>query len=204
MAEGKKSFILYADYISIVSKLPDEKAGQLFKIILQYVNDEDPKIVNDLLLEISFEPIKMQLKRDLKNWEKFREKQASNGKQGGRPKKPKPLNENPENPGLYLESQKSLNVNVNDTVNDIVKDKSFTVPDFYEFENYCIENGFQSISKKAYEYYSVANWKDSTGKKVKNWKQKLQAVWFRQENKDKPISRREGETRLADGSRLVC
>lgn len=69
MAEGKKSFILYADLIHIVKKLPEKTRGDLFLLILEYVNDLDPKIENDLLLEISFEPIKQQLKRDLKDWE---------------------------------------------------------------------------------------------------------------------------------------
>ena len=34
MAKDKKGFILYADLIKVVSKLPDETAGKLFKIIL--------------------------------------------------------------------------------------------------------------------------------------------------------------------------
>lgn len=116
MAENKKSFILYADLIHTVSKLPNEKAGELFKHILEYVNDKNPE-TEDLLLQISFEPIKQQLKRDLKNWEAFREKQRENGLKGGRPKNPPQTELNPNNPSLILETQKSLNVTVNDNVN---------------------------------------------------------------------------------------
>ena len=124
MAEDKKSFILYADLIFTVRKLSDENAGKLFKHILAYVNDENPTPENDYV-DLSFEPIKQQLKRDLAKWEKFREKQSENGKRGGRPKKPnesEPSNENPKNPSLLNESQKSLNVtdNVTVTVNDSV------------------------------------------------------------------------------------
>lgn len=68
MAENKKSFILYCDLIHTVKKLPDEKAGILFKHLLSYVNDENP-ITDDILIEVAFEPIKRQLKRDLDNWE---------------------------------------------------------------------------------------------------------------------------------------
>lgn len=114
MAQGKKSFILYCDLISTVSKLPNEKAGELFKTILEYVNDLNPEPC-DLILQIAFEPIKLQLKRDLKTWEEFRKKQAENGKLGGRPKS----KSNPKNPSLILETQKSLNVTVTDTVTDI-------------------------------------------------------------------------------------
>ena len=68
MADNKKSFLLYVDLIHTVNQLPDDKAGQLFKHILSYVNDQDPQ-TDDLITKISFEPIKQQLKRDLKKYE---------------------------------------------------------------------------------------------------------------------------------------
>jgi len=49
---------------------------------------------------------------------------------------------------------------------------------------YFLDNGYSEISaKRFFDYYSVADWKDSKGNKVKNWKQKAQAVWFKPENK---------------------
>ena len=69
MAEGKKSFILYCDLIHTVNKLPDEKAGQLLKLILSYTNDLNP-VIDDYILELVFEPIKHQLKRDLDGYKK--------------------------------------------------------------------------------------------------------------------------------------
>lgn len=66
------------------------------------------------------------------------------------------------------------------------KDKVFTPPQLFEVENYFFENGYTKESgKKAFNYYSVADWKDSKGAKVRNWKQKMQAVWFKDENKIK-------------------
>lgn len=79
MAENKKSFVLYSDLIHTVNKLTNEKAGELFKHILSYVNDENPK-PNDMLIEIAFEPIKQQLKRDLKHWEEIKIKKSEGGK----------------------------------------------------------------------------------------------------------------------------
>lgn len=81
MAENKKGFILYCDLIHTVSELPDEIAGKLFKHVLSYVNDENPQ-TTDLLLKIAFEPIKQQLKRDLKGWEKTLNKKSDGGKKG--------------------------------------------------------------------------------------------------------------------------
>lgn len=82
MAENKKSFLLYTDVYHTVKKLTDEHAGILFKHILSYVNDEDPTI-NDLIIEIAFEPIKQSLKRDLVKYEEIIKKRETAGKIGG-------------------------------------------------------------------------------------------------------------------------
>jgi uncharacterized phage protein (TIGR02220 family) len=81
MAEDKKSFLLYADLIHTVKKLPREKIGDLFLTILEYVNDINPT-VDDILVDIAFEPIKQQLKRDLRQWEEKIEVRSTNGSLG--------------------------------------------------------------------------------------------------------------------------
>jgi hypothetical protein len=81
MAEDKKSFLLYADLIHTVKKLPKEKVGDLFLTILEYVNDMNPT-VDDILVDIAFEPIKQQLKRDLRHWEEKIEIRSENGSLG--------------------------------------------------------------------------------------------------------------------------
>ena len=49
---------------------------------------------------------------------------------------------------------------------------------------YFFENGYSDLAaQRFFDYYSVANWKDSKGNRVKNWKQKAQAVWFKPDNK---------------------
>jgi hypothetical protein len=80
--ENKKGFILYADIQETVKLLDDQKAGQLFKLILSYVNDENP-VVNDILLKVAFEPIKQNLKRDLKLWIEKKKKKSEAGRLGG-------------------------------------------------------------------------------------------------------------------------
>lgn len=81
MAEGKKSFLLYADYIHTFEHLSDEEAGKLVKFLFQYVNDQNP-VIEDRILKIAFEPIKRQLKRDLNDWESEREKRSDNAALG--------------------------------------------------------------------------------------------------------------------------
>lgn len=81
MAENKKSFILYADLIHTVEHMPPDKAGELFLTILEYVNDRNPN-PDDLIIKLTFEPIKRQLKRDLKRWELECEQNSVNGRLG--------------------------------------------------------------------------------------------------------------------------
>ena len=76
--ENKKSFILYCDLIHLVEKLPNEKAGELFKHILRYVNDQNPE-TDDMLLQIAFEPIKQAMKRDLVKWDEKKEERSKSG-----------------------------------------------------------------------------------------------------------------------------
>ena len=102
MAANKKSFVLYTDQRSYFDKLNDQEAGQLIKHIFSYVNDENPNAV-DRIIDLSFEPIKLQLKRDLVKYESISNRNKSNGKLGGRPKqeepkKPTGLSGNPNKP----------------------------------------------------------------------------------------------------------
>jgi len=123
MAKDKKSFILYTDIKATVDKLSNEYAGMLLKHILAYVNDENPT-TDDLLLEVAFEPIKQQFKRDLLKWEDIKSKRSEAGKLGGRPKKQtKAKKAN----GFFEKQTKAkkavnVNVNVNDNVNVSVND----------------------------------------------------------------------------------
>ena len=60
------------------------------------------------------------------------------------------------------------------------------IPSLDEVELYFKENGYTKDSAvKAFNYYSENNWKDSRNNQVKNWKQKMQGVWFKEENKIK-------------------
>lgn len=66
------------------------------------------------------------------------------------------------------------------TINN--KPKTIIPPTLLEVQEYFALNGYTN-AEKAFMYYESANWHDSKGKKVKNWKQKMQGVWFKDENK---------------------
>ena len=115
MAENKKSFVAYCDWQETFEELSDEEAGKLVKHLFNYVNDKNPE-TSDKLTKMCFIPIKQSLKRDLKKYEKYVEKQSVNGKKGGRPKNPtlseitQPFIEKPK---------KADSVSVSDNVTDI-------------------------------------------------------------------------------------
>lgn len=66
----------------------------------------------------------------------------------------------------------------------VKKKDGFTPPLVEDVVLYFAENGYSDYSaRKAFDYYHVAGWKDSKGNEVKNWKQKMISVWFKDEYK---------------------
>lgn len=115
MAEGKKSFVLYSDQRNVIDLLSDEQAGRLLKHIFSYVNDEKP-VLDDLPLQLAFEPIKQQLKRDLDKWDEIKEKRSRAGKRSAELRK-----QNKQKPtSVESVEQTSTNSTVNGNVNDNV------------------------------------------------------------------------------------
>ena len=166
MAENKKSFVLYTDTQGLINQLPDDIAGRLFKHIYAYVNDENP-ITDELLLNIAFEPIKMQLKRDLVKYDKKREQWSEAGKKSAEQRALIKSNELQrtstvvDSVATVLTVNDNVNVNVN-VINKIearsqtFKDSLLQYKDKYqvtmlkEFYNYWTEPN-QSKSKMRFE-----------------------------------------------------
>lgn len=170
MAENKKSFILYADILQTVSKLNDSKAGKLFKTILEYVNDKNPE-VTDMVVDLVFEPIKQQLKRDLKKYEAIKTKRSEAGKQGGRGHKAKKAN------ALFVKqtkANKAVTVNDTDTVTDNVRERDHAPePDLKNsnlfrkpviptkqavWETFSRAGGTKEMAKSFYEKHEGMGW----------------------------------------------
>ena len=172
MATNKKSFVLYTDIIESIRLLDNAKAGELFKHILSYVNDENPS-TNDVIINLAFTPIKQSLKRDLIKYDTYINKQSENGKKGGRPKtqKTQPFISKPK-------KADSVSVSVSDSVND----NKIYIPTIQEFLNHATTK--LAYQNKDAQYYNHAltskyntwlddDWKNAHGKKIKNWKNAL-------------------------------
>jgi hypothetical protein len=167
MADNKKSFLLYCDLIHTVQKLSDEQAGKLFKHVLEYVNDLNPT-TEDLLTEVCFEPIKQNLKRDLRKYEEIRKKKSEAGKKGMAKRWAKDNNDNT----CYQPITKITdNVNVNVNVKDIYRSfahLSMSVEQFNKLQvdytkeqiDSCLDSieNFKNNKKYKSLYLTAKNW----------------------------------------------
>lgn len=175
MAENKKSFILYTDQKDLFNKLPDADAGKLIKHIFSYVNDENPTTDN-LLIEVAFEPIKRQMKRDLQKWDKAIQQRSEAGKASAesRRKAKELLEKENSTKSTAVESRSTkstVNDNVTDNVinNEIVEQKApppsqnlkSTLPDrktkFYDSLTPFVETYGKAMVRKFFDYWTELN-----------------------------------------------
>ena len=120
MADNKKSFVAYADWLESFEMLEDAEAGKLIKHLLRYVNDLDPEM-EDRLLKIAFQPMKAQLKRDLNKYDEVRKKRAEAGRKGGK-KKANQANAKSDKQSKSNQADNDT-VTDNDNDNDIVNER---------------------------------------------------------------------------------
>lgn len=91
----------------------------------------------------------------------------------------------PEQLGNSISNSNS-NSNSNGKKGESEGKKKFSPPSLDEVKSYFAENGFSTqAAERAFRGYDIANWHDSKGKQVLNWKQKMNNVWFTDENKVK-------------------
>jgi len=157
MAENKKSFVLYSDTQGLINQLPDDVAGRLFKHIYAYVNDENP-IADELLLNIAFEPIKMQLKRDLVKYDKKREQWSEAGKKSAEQRALIKFNELQRNPTVVNSVATVSTVNDNDNVNVNVINKIEARSQIFKDSLLEYKNKHQvNMLKEFYNYWTEPN-----------------------------------------------
>ena len=200
----KDSFVLYTEYEEHLSLLTMEQRGVLITAIFCFQSNKAlPKMDSSTYMAFSF--IKKQLERDNAKYEEVYRKRQEAGKLGGRPKA-KGLDEKAKKANGFSEKQTKAKKpvyeyeydNVNEDENDydynsevvIVEkptkiSKKFIAPSIDEVRAYAVERGREDLVERFYKYYSASEWKDKSGKKVKNWKLKL-VTW--ENNNPKPQS----------------
>jgi hypothetical protein len=78
----------------------------------------------------------------------------------------------------YVQHMENENEDI--IINKKNKEKNkFIAPTIQEVIAYFEINGYPSThATHVFNYYADANWKDSKGQPVRNWKQKMRGVWF--------------------------
>ena len=161
MANDKKSFLLYCDIIHTVEQLTDEQAGDLFRHILRYVNDQDPQS-DSVITKIAFEPIKQALKRDLDKYKSICERNSDNAKKRWDATASDRIPKHTKNADIDID----IDIDID---KDIKVNKGFVKPSIVEIKTYMIEIGMTDVSEKWFDYYESNGW--LVGKnKMKNWK----------------------------------
>lgn len=169
MAKDKKSFLLYCDLIHTFEELSDEEAGKLVKHIFRYVNDKNPKS-EDRLVKVAFEPIRQQLKRDLKKYEDIKQKNSDNARKRWDAKHAT-ASEPMRTDAKHADSDNGTD---SDSDNGIKRERAFAPP---AKEDVCNEmmktlDDFTAMGEagKFINHYESNGWKIGGRAKMKSWK----------------------------------
>lgn len=168
----RESMIIYRSFYEAIREIPKKNQAEVWNAIFEFslnFNEVELKGISKTIFSL----IKPQLTANITKY-----------KNGSKPK----LNGSETEADDKQDESKTegnVNVNVNDNVRVNGKGKKFTPPSLSDVEAYFSENGYKN-GKRAFEYYQNLDWHDSNGNKVKNWKSKMQSVWFKDENKAKP------------------
>jgi len=155
MAKDKKGFILYADQKAIFDQLPNDKAGELIKFILSYVNDENPE-TDDLIIKLAFTPIQQQLKRDLIKYEETKENRSKAGKAGAN-KRWQNITEDSNRINDMAKIAVNDNVNVKDKVIDNIEERKSK---FYASLSLFVDEYPKKMLREFYDYWTEHGDKD--------------------------------------------
>ena len=173
MAKEKKSFLLYCDIIHTVEQLTDEQAGNLFKHILRYVNDQDPQS-DSVITKIAFEPIRQALKRDLEKYESIRKRNSDNARMRWDATASSGIPNDTKNADIGID----IGIGID---KDIKVNKGFVKPSIEEVKAYMSELKMNDLSEQWFNHYEATGW--MIGKnKMKDWRASVRTWKANQKN----------------------
>ena len=122
----KKSFVIYCDWENTFRKISKHEAGELIQGVFEYMRTGENPQFESFAVEAVFTLLVETFKRDRDKYYKICERNAVNGKKGGRPTNNTKIQKNqwviskPKKP-----DNDNVNDNDNDNVNDNVNDKNY-------------------------------------------------------------------------------
>ena len=187
----RDSYIFYRSFYEAIKELPKENQLEIYNAIAEYsLNFKEVELSG--LSKTIFTLIKPQLEANNKKY-----------LNGSKPKQKQKISKT-EAKNKQKISKTEGNVNVNEecimknenVLNEELKiknKKTFKKPTLEQVKEYNQSRGGYVDANKFYDYYNAGNWKDQSGNKVKNWKQKF-ITWENKVNKNNTESNREQHT----------
>lgn len=86
-----------------------------------------------------------------------------------------------------LSKNDSTKESINKLSKENIKKAKFEKPDFQTVNKYIIDKKYNVDSRMFFDFYNEADWIDSNGKQVRNWKQKV-ITWHNSNKKQQRIS----------------
>lgn len=90
-----------------------------------------------------------------------------------------------------LSKNDSTKKSINKLSKENIKKAKFEKPDFQTVNKYIIDKKYNVDSRMFFDFYNEADWIDSNGKQVRNWKQKVITWHNRNNNLEKPKRKEE-------------
>lgn len=176
----RNSMIVYRSFFDAIKELPIEQQSVVWTAILEYGLDQtEPKLSG--IANTIFNLIRPQLDANLRRYENGSKPKLKSRTERTVSKAKQRVNETEAND----------NDNVNDNGNELHNPKAknkvsapFVAPSIAEMKSFFVVNGYTTeAAERCWHYYSEGDWKDSSGKSIISWKQKVRGIWFKPENK---------------------
>lgn len=102
----KKSFVVRHENAEQFDMLTDEQLGQLFRAMYRFSKNKTEPDFEDPMLKMLFSIIRGQIERDAEKYEEACQKNAENGRKGGRPKKNRAVSKKTQKSERFFEKPK--------------------------------------------------------------------------------------------------
>ena len=195
----RDSTIVYRSFYEAISELPKEVQADVYHALFEYALNFNEVELSGLAKTI-FTLIKPQLDANMKRYMNGTiPKKQTGSKVKAKDKQTATKTDANENENENVNENDNGIINVTDVI-ELAKDKlkpvpkkrpspsPFTPPSLEEWKDYFKAYGMkEDVAVRSFESYKVAEWHDSKGKKILNWKQKVQQVWFKDENKSSEV-----------------
>ena len=185
----RHGLIIYDSWARLILGLPDAQAVELFRAMLSYSFDGIEPDTDDKSVKAMFEMMRVKMDEDAAAWERTRQARSEAGKKGMSSRWGNNSVITHDNSVITRDNSvkesitpvtKSSSISISKDKKKDIERKAFVPPTLDEVRAYCTERNSAVNPQTFYDYYTEGKWRDSSGKPVKSWKQKL-ITWEKSE-----------------------